>query len=178
MASARGCVFLSSMNWCWLVIFVILVQCLSPSESLKERKIRDVNRYMSQMKQGDSWSQRQSGLFGNRYHYDWDERTTQIPLPGILAGWRTDLQGRNRSGAEFLDKYVTVNTAQGEIHGFLVYLYDNPDPLSGYRPDPHRVDRILRNTSVFLGIPYAQPPINEGRFKVCIESVVILGARG
>ena len=47
-----------------------------------------------------------------------------------------------------------------------VYLYDNPDPDSGYRPWLSPVERIQGEVSVFLGIPYARPPVLEGRFKV------------
>lgn len=49
---------------------------------------------------------------------------------------------------------------------FQVYLYDNPDPDSGYRPWLTPVERIQGEVSVFLGIPYARPPVLEGRFKV------------
>nr|CAD7454819.1 unnamed protein product [Timema tahoe] len=49
--------------------------------------------------------------------------------------------------------------------GFKVYLYDNPDPKSGYRPGQTPVERIQGEVTVFLGIPYALPPIQEGRFK-------------
>lgn len=45
-------------------------------------------------------------------------------------------------------------------------MYDNPDPDSGYRPWATPVERIHGEVSAFLGIPYAIPPVLEGRFKV------------
>lgn len=52
-----------------------------------------------------------------------------------------------------------------------MYLYDNPDPQSGYRPWLTPVERIQGEVSVFLGIPYARPPILEGRFKVKAQNM-------
>lgn len=65
-----------------------------------------------------------------------------------------------------LERDVFVTAPVGQIQGFKVYLYDNPDPRSGYRPGRTPVERIMGNVSVFLGIPYALPPDKEGRFKV------------
>lgn len=57
---------------------------------------------------------------------------------------------------------------------FQVYLYDNPDPNSGYRPWLTPVERIQGEVSTFLGIPYARPPVLEGRFKVSIAIAIQL----
>lgn len=51
------------------------------------------------------------------------------------------------------------------MQGFKVHLYDNPDPYSLYRPGSTPVEKIMANVSVFLGIPYAMPPVFDGRFK-------------
>ncbi|XP_065332754.1 neuroligin-like protein glit-1 isoform X2 [Cloeon dipterum] len=104
-------------------------------------------------------------FYGNRY--DDPQHPTPFPQPGILAGWRPDLQGRQRPDSINLinDRDVYVSTPFGQIQGFKVHLYDNPNPLSYYRPGQSPVDRIQGNCSVFLGIPYAQPPVREGRFK-------------
>jgi neuroligin len=64
-----------------------------------------------------------------------------------------------------LDRDIFVQTNYGEIQGFKVHLYDNPDPNSFYRPWHQNVDRIFSECSTFLGIPYALPPTYEGRFK-------------
>lgn len=89
----------------------------------------------------------------------------QLPLPGVLAGWRSDLQGKLRPDSLTLDKDVHVQTTYGQVQGFKTYLYDNPDPLSGYRPGLTPVERVQGIVHTFLGIPYAQPPVNEGRFR-------------
>lgn len=46
-----------------------------------------------------------------------------------------------------------------------MYLYDDSNPRSFYRPWHNSVEKITGDCSVFLGIPYALPPTFEGRFK-------------
>lgn len=87
-------------------------------------------------------------------------------MPGILAGWRPDIQGKQRPGTPLQTPHVLVKTTHGQVQGFIVDLYDNPDPESTYRPGTESIERVTGTTAVFLGIPYAQPPIIEGRFKV------------
>lgn len=89
----------------------------------------------------------------------------------MLASWRPDLQGRERQESKNLEKDVIVTTSYGQVQGFYVYLYDNPLPESGFRPDQIRVERIQGTVSAFLGIPYALPPINEGRFRVSSDDL-------
>jgi len=93
-----------------------------------------------------------------------------VPQPGVMARWRPDLQGKQRpeSLEQFKrDGYVYVTTSYfNKVQGFKVNLYDNPDPRSGYRPGLTPVDRIYGTTTVFLGIPYALPPVKDGRFRV------------
>ncbi|XP_071872537.1 carboxyl ester lipase-like protein Gli isoform X1 [Bombus fervidus] len=97
----------------------------------------------------------------SRYLYE--HTTSRLPLPGILGGWREDLQGRKRSDSKNLPIDVTVTTAYGQVQGFKVYLYD--DPQARHRPWSLPVERVTKHVNVFLGIPYAMPPIKEGRFK-------------
>ena len=73
------------------------------------------------------------------------------------------------SGVNYpLSENVRVSTDTGTVQGFYVYLYDRP----GLRPEewpvtkPLDLQRPYLNVTVFLGIPYAQQPVNEGRFKV------------
>lgn len=91
--------------------------------------------------------------------------------PGVLGGWREDLRGKQREQTKELLRDVFVQSTYGTIQGFQVYLFDNPDPDSFYRPGAEFIERQMGVTSVFLGIPYAQPPINEGRFKVKVKCV-------
>lgn len=93
-------------------------------------------------------------------------------LPGVLHSWRPDLQGKQRTESLNLDRDVTVSTAYGQIQGFKVHLYDNPLPESGYRPDQTIVETVRGSVSVFLGIPYALPPVADARFKVSIDYIL------
>lgn len=93
-------------------------------------------------------------------------------LPGVLHSWRPDLQGRQRTESLNLERDVTVLTAYGQVQGFKVHLYDNPLPESGYRPDQTIVETVRGTVSVFLGIPYALPPVGDARFKVCSRSLL------
>ncbi|KAK9505228.1 hypothetical protein O3M35_009325 [Rhynocoris fuscipes] len=90
-----------------------------------------------------------------------------VQLPGVLGGWRSDIQGKQRADSprQDTDRDVVVATAYGKVQGFLVNLYDHPFPETGFRPYSGQVERIQAKVCVFLGIPYALPPINEGRFK-------------
>nr|XP_034834776.1 liver carboxylesterase 4 [Maniola hyperantus] len=100
-----------------------------------------------------------------KYNTNRDANNPDALFPGVLGGWREDLQGRERRDSRQLKRDIFVNTNFGQVQGFKVYLYDNPDPLSGYRPWLTPVERIQGEVSVFLGIPYARPPVLEGRFK-------------
>lgn len=94
-----------------------------------------------------------------------NDPNARTPFPGVLAGWREDLQGKQRRDSLTLERDVFVTTNYGQVQGFKVYMYDNPDPKSFYRPYHSTVDRVMGECSVFLGIPYALPPTFEGRFK-------------
>ena len=81
-----------------------------------------------------------------------------------MGGWREDLQGKERPDSKnFRDRDVIVNTNYGQVQGFKVQLYD--DPFARHRPWNIAVERVTKLVHVFLGIPYAMPPIREGRFK-------------
>ncbi|XP_017782173.1 PREDICTED: neuroligin-4, Y-linked isoform X2 [Nicrophorus vespilloides] len=99
-----------------------------------------------------------------RFSYDQEGNSRPI-LPGILADWREDLQGTRREGSNHNNQFVHVKTKYGNVQGFKVYLYDNPDPDSYYRPVSEHIHQVTGTTTVFLGIPYALPPTGEGRFK-------------
>lgn len=90
-----------------------------------------------------------------------------------MGGWREDIQGKQRSNSLALDRDVFVQTNLGKVQGFFVYLYDKPYPDYLYRPVSKPVDEIVGQASVFLGIPYAQPPVDQGRFKVYIINYFI-----
>ena len=96
------------------------------------------------------------------YRYDTDDP----PAPGVLGGWLPELQGECRPGCENLPRDVTINTNYGRVNGFYVYLYDGPRTPEYDRPGIANVDKIKAKVSVFLGIPYAQPPTGEARLMV------------
>ncbi|KAG8232918.1 hypothetical protein J437_LFUL011027 [Ladona fulva] len=125
-------------------------------------------QWPGQQWQQDWESRRRSGGWNgdqdDRYKYTVTS-STESPLRGVMAGWRPDLQGRQRPDWQSLDRDIQVSTSYGQVQGFKVYLYDNPDPDSGFRPGQSPVDRVQGTASVFLGIPYAVPPLREGRFK-------------
>lgn len=85
--------------------------------------------------------------------------------------WRPDLQGEFRPSEEpgltvpLADIFVTTDS--GKVQGFYVYLYDKPGMRPNERPvnKPIHQQRYIMNVSTFLGIPYAKPPLFEGRFK-------------
>ncbi|XP_015598992.1 acetylcholinesterase isoform X2 [Cephus cinctus] len=91
------------------------------------------------------------------------DATPRLPLPGILGGWREDLQGKERPDSKNLMRDIFVNTNYGQVQGFKVYLYDNPE--FRHKPWNLPVERVTANVNVFLGIPYAMPPTKEGRFR-------------
>ncbi|RZC37209.1 neuroligin-4, Y-linked, partial [Asbolus verrucosus] len=118
------------------------------------------NYYNSRWRPGDPRIQGQD----ERYFYDAQGNEEPI-LPGILGGWRSDLQGKFRQQTKDKKRDIFAQTTHGQVQGFLVYLFDNPDPDSLYRPGSEFIEREFGVTEVFLGIPYAEPPIVEGRFK-------------
>ncbi|KAK6618095.1 hypothetical protein RUM44_002537 [Polyplax serrata] len=89
----------------------------------------------------------------------------KVSAPGVIGGWKENLQGKFRLLSPQEKRDIFVTTSYGQIQGFQVYLYDTPDPYSQYRPGETPVEKIKGNVSVFLGIPYATPPVRDGRFK-------------
>ncbi|KAG0715389.1 Neuroligin-4, Y-linked [Chionoecetes opilio] len=138
------------------------------------------NRYQDQSFRYNE-NPRLSGNFLGRGRYDargrerpggarpgeeqWDMRL------GVLDIWRPDLQGELRPSEEpghtlpLADIFVTTDS--GKVQGFYVYLYDKPGVRPNERPvnKPIHQQRHVMNVSSFLGIPYAKPPLQEGRFK-------------
>lgn len=93
------------------------------------------------------------------------------PLPaacGVFEEWRPDLMGTCRPdyAANVQERDITVTTPYGRIRGFYVHLFDGPGVAVADRPGVYHQGKLWRTVSTFLGIPYATPPINEGRFKV------------
>ena len=78
-----------------------------------------------------------------------------------MAGWREDLQGKRRSNFKNRED-ILVQTNYGEVQGFKVDLFDEPN-LQHRRPTP--AERKTASVDSFLGIPYAMPPVLEGRFR-------------
>ncbi|XP_063220392.1 neuroligin-2 [Bacillus rossius redtenbacheri] len=121
-------------------------------------------RYGQTQLQGNNFNRDDYGYGENRGDrvQQWNQ---DITPPGVLGRWRSDLQGKQRPESLTLKRDVTVTTSSGQVQGFKVYLYDNPDPKVGFRPGQTPVERIQGEVCVFLGIPYATPPVLEGRFK-------------
>ena len=87
---------------------------------------------------------------------------------GVFEEWRPDLMGTCRPdyAANVQERDITVTTPYGRIRGFYVHLFDGPGVQPADRPGVYNQGKLWRTVSTFLGIPYATPPINEGRFKV------------
>ncbi|XP_034938540.1 cholinesterase isoform X2 [Chelonus insularis] len=98
--------------------------------------------------------------------YRFEEEPSRYPqYPGILGGWREDLQGKQRPDSKKYEntRNVFVRTNHGQVQGFRVQLYDNPE--AHHRPWNLPVEKVTKQVDVFLGIPYAMPPVKDGRFK-------------
>lgn len=116
---------------------------------------------------------------GDNINNNFQEGRLEPNLPGVLGGWREDLQGKRREQTREKKRDIFVKTTHGDVQGFQVYLFDNPSPDYHYRPGADFIEREQGITSVFLGIPYAKPPVNEGRFKVRsfrLESYFVYGS--
>lgn len=105
-------------------------------------------------------------ILGQDERFIYDRQGNYEPiLPGILGGWREDLQGKRRDQTKEKPRDIFAKTTHGDVQGFKVFLFDNPDPESIYRPGSEFIEREQGVTAVYLGIPYAQPPVDDGRFK-------------
>ena len=67
-------------------------------------------------------------------------------------------------------RITDANTEYGPVQGFIVELYDNPLPNSAYKPQNNQQEEVQGTVKVFLGIPYAAPPIGDRRFKPPVPS--------
>ena len=126
------------------------------------------DRYDSKYRYYERFPDRQRDRIRDpNYDPRWDP--DDPPVPGVLGGWLPELQGECRPGCENLPRDVTVNTNYGRVNGFYVYLYDGPRVPEFDRPGVANVDKVKFRVSVFLGIPYAQPPIGEARLMVRLK---------
>lgn len=53
-----------------------------------------------------------------------EDELHKFPLPGVLGGWRVDLQGKERPDSKKLDRDVHVTTNYGPVQGFKVCIKD------------------------------------------------------
>lgn len=93
---------------------------------------------------------------------------------GVFDEWRPDLMGTCRPdyASNVQERDISVTTPYGRIRGFYVHLFDGPGVPIGDRPGVYHNGKLWRRISTFLGIPYATPPVNEGRFKVTITTLI------
>ncbi|XP_044006452.1 neuroligin-4, X-linked isoform X3 [Aphidius gifuensis] len=101
----------------------------------------------------------------DRNKFNQDEQESVYSAPGILGKWREDLQGKYRDDSKNWEtkRNVFVTTNYGQVQGFKVQLYDNPE--DAHKPWRSAAEKSLANVDVFLGIRYASPPTHNGRFK-------------
>ena len=120
------------------------------------------DRYDSKYRYYERFPDRQRDKL-NDPNYDprWDSKEPHAP--GVLGGWLPELQGECRPGCENLERDVTVNTNYGRVNGFYVYIYDGPRVPLYERPGRAHTDKVKAKVSVFLGIPYALPPVGDAR---------------
>ncbi|XP_059086237.1 neuroligin-like protein glit-1 [Tigriopus californicus] len=120
------------------------------------------DRYDSKYRYYERFPDRQTDRLRDP-NYDPRYDPDDLPVPGVLGGWLPELQGECRPGCENLPRDVTISTNYGRVNGFYVYLYDGPRVPEFERPGVANVDKVKSTVTVFLGIPYAQPPTGEAR---------------
>lgn len=151
--------------WLSLIIVFCLYNCIAQAQVLR-------NSFSDIYKDEKRDRQFSSGYY-DRYpsndRYDWDRRLFQSPQNKKFEPFIGDsrcLQDKNLE--DIISTSVSVRLRIGIVNGINVSLCDGPGVPDFDRPNarPNYSPNVYRNIAVFLGIPYAEPPIKDRRFRV------------
>ncbi|KAG1665144.1 Neuroligin-4, X-linked [Nymphon striatum] len=107
--------------------------------------------------------------YNRQYEYDPRNVDLNSGVPGYNE-YENNAQGNDRNTYynplyRPNDERYRVKTNYGQLSGYQVFLYDGPKVPLEDRPEKQIFHKIYKNVTVFKGIPYAEPPINDYRFE-------------
>lgn len=156
----------------FVLFFVVIVFLISVKSTANAQVLR--NSYSDIYK-----DERRNRQFPSEYYdryppndrYNFDRRPFQANpnrrTEKFIGDSRCNYIDRNTEDA--LSTSITVRLRLGAVVGVNVSLCDGPGVPEYDRPNARRNNfspNLYSNIAVFLGIPYAEPPIRDRRFKV------------
>lgn len=106
--------------------------------------------------------------------YNWGRGQFQSPYNKRQVPFLGDMRCLvDKNLDDSLGTSVSVRLRIGIVIGVNVSLCDGPGVPEYDRPysRPNYAPNVYRNIAIFLGIPYAEPPIKDRRFRVCLNFI-------